>query len=636
MSHGYGTRYALSPRRRTPNIQTHHLRSRGQIHLPTSLIGTTAEDDPPSARRSQEERKSIRRRSTIDEDNSDKKVRSDTSVPVTIECHKRLSDSREESTPNIINPPKKRRSQLAVLSDEAESFMFGEPVRKVSDDKIDKKDIKLHDEKVEPPHIDESSLDDTCSLASSDTTPIRRKRRTHAEKFIEDNREYYKFEVTGSRLRYHGTTLPHVRDDSPVKEKKNQSNETEEQKPMEVKRDEEIKKDMHFDSLSFSFESVPYGLSWFQTYLRQDRFEEVHFPASSYQRSFLLPYEVIALRQQGTNGSSLLTTTQSPIFRKRRRKGAIDKKSRKSPRCHASTLAILGGLSRRGRRSNNNTSLSDITEESPSKDSPTKKVETSTGPTTSTPLTAPVHDIDSTINTTTTSTIVDYFEELPDLRIDDIEEESTIPLEIHPRLGCLGSDLLSILDTYQDCQSLDLSQICDYNYRLPISDNISECTDSTEQSQSVLMRPRRRKKRKNLTGWPAAQKLKAARKRLLARRLQKHNNLNKSENLTADDESSNAVLSETEGETVTEDEGETEAEAKTPLPYTAERIGNNRRLRSASGPSIFTSTPNVSPAVSIDSSPLPLKRGRKKKKPKEESPKPKRRGRIAWRTVSRR
>jgi hypothetical protein len=36
----------------------------------------------------------------------------------------------------------------------------------------------------------------------SDESSNKKRRRTHAEAFIEDNHDYYKFEVVGSRLRF--------------------------------------------------------------------------------------------------------------------------------------------------------------------------------------------------------------------------------------------------------------------------------------------------------------------------------------------------------------------------------------------------------------------------------------------------
>ncbi|XP_072387406.1 uncharacterized protein [Diabrotica undecimpunctata] len=45
---------------------------------------------------------------------------------------------------------------------------------------------------------------------SMDSTGKKKRRRTHAEAFIMDNQKYYKFETPGSRLRYQGSYLPLV------------------------------------------------------------------------------------------------------------------------------------------------------------------------------------------------------------------------------------------------------------------------------------------------------------------------------------------------------------------------------------------------------------------------------------------
>lgn len=74
-----------------------------------------------------------------------------------------------------------RRTELSTLNDEAENFMFGE-----------KKD--------------DMSADNSSESNQSEEVG-RKKRRTHAELFINDNADYYKFELPGSRLRFVSSVL---------------------------------------------------------------------------------------------------------------------------------------------------------------------------------------------------------------------------------------------------------------------------------------------------------------------------------------------------------------------------------------------------------------------------------------------
>jgi hypothetical protein len=387
-----------------------------------------------------------------------------------------------------------RKSELALLSDEAESFMFGEPVRRSSftessDDEEgrsklnknlkkesvvgesngkqvsdSKKGIKIKEDDGlarENPSIasaavhskvdgedgnpcnmlqcDESSVCsmDTCSLASScDTSTAarqRRKRRTHAEAFIHDNLDYYKFEIPGSRLRFQGSILPPTvspvenkatsnsdKDDTESKDipgapncsksgsaskgektlcngahskvatcsnevtnEKDKIVHSEEESKQKVagknesksgkKQDEEDdrKKEEEDESnvreavenelpsamerLHFSFEVVPQSEPWYQTYTRQDEGQEFYayscMSDSCYWKPFLLPYEMPS--SEGlASGSGCSGAGPSGLIRKRRNRFAhlLDKKPRKSPRCHASTLAILSSLMHHRRR----------------------------------------------------------------------------------------------------------------------------------------------------------------------------------------------------------------------------------------------------------------------------------------------
>ncbi|KDR23669.1 uncharacterized protein LOC110834587 isoform X2 [Zootermopsis nevadensis] len=567
----------LSP---TCSDSGHHLRSRGQLWLPSSLLGTTAEDegnpartrlghtsaDPQPARTSRdiplasnedksktgpvvkEETKPLlcqggngqvirRKRLSVEEklieDNKayykielkNSKLRSSGYFPIQrdIEMPMKTEVKEEKVESNFIQKSSNdlkcngeqgregtkmeeivsvkfqrvRRSELTLLSDEAESFMFGEPVRhdsptesseeeeeeegkrkfnknfkkesvfdetsgkRASDYKKNAKEDEggtgEHPNTTHVVHLkidgedgnacnmlqcDESSVCsmDTCSLASScDTngaTRRKRKRRTHAEAFIHDNLDYYKFEIPGSRLRFQGSILPpsvapvevkavsnnkdnsgnrlagsasscsklelvskggkatlecallhskvvtcsnevtnekqkivHTQEES--KQKVVEENESKNGKKLEKgddrkkeERDESnVREAMEselpstMEKLHFSFEVVPQSEPWYQTYTRQDEGEEFYayscMSDSCYWKPFLLPYELPSSEGLASgSGCSGGVAGPSGLMRRRRNRFAhlLDKKPRKSPRCHASTLAILSSLMHHRRR----------------------------------------------------------------------------------------------------------------------------------------------------------------------------------------------------------------------------------------------------------------------------------------------
>lgn len=387
-------------------------------------------------------------------------------------------EQREPKTESSGSGPSRTRirlSELSLLSNEAENFMFGEPVKKISSDessddecvalklKIVKKSnsgdtkakwkakrpvgrkkgrriyrkvhrkVKVTSKKSKKGitsrgkkrrlasvhQFDDSSLGsaDACSVGSTSEANTlsgrHRKRRTHAEAFIHDNLDYYKFEIPGSRLRFQGSVLPqmnvnetqgsetdsncnkklsenshtcdsnkenslHSSDSQLVQfniksleairkglndklnvenELKNSSEsvvETGVKKEESKSANELVTKDLSLDRLRFSFEAAPQGEPWYQTYQRQDTGNEIYLSCpidTSYWKSFLLPYEMTPTELAAAAASSNLPSCNKSIdstgtYRKKRKRFAhlLDKKPRKSPRCHASTLAILSSL----------------------------------------------------------------------------------------------------------------------------------------------------------------------------------------------------------------------------------------------------------------------------------------------------
>ncbi|XP_057667480.1 uncharacterized protein LOC130900705 isoform X1 [Diorhabda carinulata] len=253
---------------------------------------------------------------------------------------------------------------------------------------------------------------------SMDSMGKKKKRRTHAEAFIMDNQKYYKFETPGSsycRLRYQGSYLPLV---VKTPEVPNNREIVKPEEPVEKKvkyseNDSKIK----MDNYKFAFEKVPSNTGWYNAFKRLDNAEQSYAVFSNYLwEAFLLPYQmrsippldpkvcyqhydellksIIATHNQTKSASNSrnsspepsITSSSSSLYdpdddsklsastsssicstddktkgvtskvRKSNRgiPASSGKNPRKSPRQHASTLAILSDLvQQRKRRSKN-------------------------------------------------------------------------------------------------------------------------------------------------------------------------------------------------------------------------------------------------------------------------------------------
>lgn len=96
------------------------------------------------------------------------------------------------------------------------------------------------------------------------------------------------------------------------------------------------------DSITFSFENPPKNEPWIETYKRkEDGKNEYHYPYHHNYPNVLLPFEYpVSERLKLLSGKRL-------YGRRRGRRKIDDCKSRKSPRCHASTLAVMSNFLRR-------------------------------------------------------------------------------------------------------------------------------------------------------------------------------------------------------------------------------------------------------------------------------------------------
>lgn len=278
---------------------------------------------------------------------------------------------------------KKRLTELTQLCDEAESFMFGESTRQDNEsskqptieDSFCEDSSKKKDSSIVQKEGDEENSG--SSISEMAEIKRRRKRRSHAEAFIHDNIDYYKFETPGSRLRYQGSFIDTKQEKTdfsftPKDKRKGKSGEepTDDDKvevklePQEAKMEKKrnpTRPSEEVEKLLFSFESIPSMEPWYDVYKRQDEGMENYYPLLSdpSDQPFLLPYEM-------PKGVLSRVPEMSDYYKKKKKKlGNLFNHPRKSPRCHASTLAILSSLKKRKRRSGTNISMSSVLSESP-------------------------------------------------------------------------------------------------------------------------------------------------------------------------------------------------------------------------------------------------------------------------------
>ncbi|XP_048505492.1 uncharacterized protein LOC105692528 isoform X2 [Athalia rosae] len=424
------------------------------------------------------------------------------SVPVKIDDDApKKDDAPSSEKPVVVRFKRVRKSELSLLSDEAESFMFGEPKRDETSDcgesdqqsSVVPNDTESERDVTDTSYIPSSIINSSSSVCdetneedsqdSISSGRARKRRRTQAEALIKDNTDYYKFQVPGSRLRYQAP-LTGVKDSqqglcSDVnKVEAVDSNIESTETLFSAKPSPEVEK------LQFSFEAVPKSEPWYQTYQRQDKGAEFWhcFSEGDNQKPFLLPYEIENFHETLARGFN-----RSDGNRKRGRGrggGGIGRSPRKSPRCHASTLAIMSTIIRK-KEQLQSTNLSIIEEEA-------QYVRSRTN----TPKPEAKYEVKSEAD--------DDLKEIA-RNIDDMLcgkhflglEDSFEPPElgtsielnlVHPHIPKgPPPDLLELLDNCQEITCLDNSSCAS-----------SECGEVTS-TESPL---KRRKRRKNRTGWP--------------------------------------------------------------------------------------------------------------------------------------
>lgn len=174
-----------------------------------------------------------------------------------------------------------RPSELSLLSDEAENFMF--PKRESSDSETDDGRQTTSDIAMISTEIISSELDQKKSTVEEiqnrkQIKPVKKK-RNHLEKFINDNCDYYKFEDPGSKLRFpNAPTQLNLNEDSPKVETEILENGLRIDSEDRVGETTwELLKNKNIVKQKFSFERVPNNEPWYLAFQRQDEGTEKIF-----------------------------------------------------------------------------------------------------------------------------------------------------------------------------------------------------------------------------------------------------------------------------------------------------------------------------------------------------------------------
>ncbi|XP_025263656.1 uncharacterized protein LOC105256098 isoform X2 [Camponotus floridanus] len=418
--------------------------------------------------------------------------------------------------PVVVRFKRVRKSELSLLSDEAESFMFGEPKRDDSNEQTSDSEQSS----VFPKDTENSEADETANSSTLLSSPLnsssvkqeiieedsqdsvhlgraRKRRRTQAEAFIKDNADYYKFETPGSRLRYQApltgikdAAFADSREHATLKKSAQQSNDCKSQVENIIEKIYPSKPSTEIEKMQFSFEAIPKSEPWYQTYQRQDTGAEFWhcFSECDTMKPFLLPYEI-------ENFHETLIKIQNRIDaggRKRGRGrgiGCAGRSPRKSPRCHASTLAIMSTIIRK-REQQQSSTLCTIEETPPFVRSRTNTPKLELKQDLKSDLDEEIKDIAKTIDDMLSAK--DMITELNVSLEPDMDLAQADSLCGTPKGA--PSNLLELLDNCQDITNC--------------LENNSSCASSECGEANIDIPLKRRKRRKNRTGWPVGNKMK--------------------------------------------------------------------------------------------------------------------------------
>lgn len=419
-------------------------------------------------------------------------------------------DAPSSEKPVVVRFKRVRKSELSLLSDEAESFMFGEAKRDDSSETSDGEQSSVLPRDTESSEGNEtgnSSLLSSSPLISSPPVKqeiveedsqdsvhlgrVRRRRRTQAEAFIKDNADYYKFETPGSRLRYQAplTGIKDYADGERGGKKSSAELEDGDRSSQALSGDDIVEKiypskpSAEIEKMQFSFEAIPKSEPWYQTYQRQDTGAEFWhcFSEDDSMKPFLLPYEIENFHE------ILLRSLSGRVDGKKRGRGrgigCAGRSPRKSPRCHASTLAIMSTIIRK-REQQSSSTLYTIEESPVARSCANTTVKLEQKQDSKSDMDEELRDmvktIDEMLNTKGTLELDNSFEPDEQMLQNDLYD-SNVPKGAPP-------NLLELLDNCHDMTNCLENSSC----------ASSECGENN----SECLLKRRKKRRKNRTGWP--------------------------------------------------------------------------------------------------------------------------------------
>jgi hypothetical protein len=201
----------------------------------------------------------------------------------------------------IVKFKRLRQSELNLLNNEAENFMF--PQKKDNDIDGDHTETDTDDDRHT---TSEQTADQSLTIPSSEQDPRcgtkkhrndtmerllladvtssccrTRRRRNQLEAFLNDNNDYYKFEETGSRLRFQEdqTAIASTavnqdcQIDSKVVSESLDDGLGENQAAANKKKKWHLIEDLNSESVkqqTFSFERIPTSEPWYDAFYRQD------------------------------------------------------------------------------------------------------------------------------------------------------------------------------------------------------------------------------------------------------------------------------------------------------------------------------------------------------------------------------
>lgn len=204
--------------------------------------------------------------------------------PILFKVENLTEDNKEIIEDGIIMKIKRiRASELSLLSDEAENFMF--PKRESSDCETDDDRQTTSDIAMISTEIISSELDQTQQQKSTideinnrkQIKPVK-KRRNHLEKFITENSDYYKFEEPGTKLRFpNAPTQLNSNEDFKKIENFNLNGLRIDSEDRVGETTWDLLKNKNIAKQKFSFERVPNNEPWYLAFQRQDEGTEKIF-----------------------------------------------------------------------------------------------------------------------------------------------------------------------------------------------------------------------------------------------------------------------------------------------------------------------------------------------------------------------